>query len=65
MKLKDIYNLIEGVVLVSISNEIKYANFGLPKPPKDVMEKEVKDINPFYSRKGLYKYGVVIHIKES
>lgn len=65
MKLKDVYNLIEGVALVSISNEVKYANYGLREPPEDVMEKEVKDIEPFYSSSGLYKYGVVIHIKEN
>ena len=67
MRLKEVYNLINGVVLVSTpedKKEIKYGKVCLPEPSKEMMEREIEDIEPFYNRTGLFKYGVVIHLKE-
>lgn len=67
MKLKDVYDLIDGVALVTLPNEhkIKYGNALLSEPTKEMLKMEVEKIEPFYSRSGLYKYGVIIHLKEN
>ena len=66
MKLKEVYNLITGVILVATLNdkEIHYGNTMLPEPSKKMMEMEIQEIEPFYNRTGLFKYGVIIHLKE-
>jgi hypothetical protein len=64
MKLKDVYYLIDGVCLISIKHEIKYGNALLPEPTEELLNKSVKNIEPFYSRNGLYKYGVIIRLKD-
>ena len=63
MKLKEVYSLIDGVCLISIKNQIKYGNAYLPEPTEELLNKTVKNIEPFYSRTGLYKYGVIIRLK--
>lgn len=63
MKLKEVYGLIDGVCLISIKNEVKFSNYGLPEPTEEILNKQVKSIEPFYSRTGLYKYGVIISLK--
>ena len=63
MKLKEVYNLIDGVCLISIKNKIKYGNAYLPEPTEELLNKRVKSIEPFYWRNNLYKYGVIIRLK--
>lgn len=67
IKLKDIYNLIDGVCLVKNPKDdcIGYGNCYLPDPTDEMMEMEVKDIHPFYKRGELFKFGVIIHLKEN
>lgn len=64
MKLKDVYNLIEGVALVKKFGEdsIKYGNAMLPEPTEKMMNMKVKSIVPFYNAKGLYRFGVIIYL---
>lgn len=66
MKLKEVYDLIDGVILVDIPEikSISYANYGLPEPPKEILEREIKTIEPFHFTKGLYKFGVIIRLLE-
>lgn len=66
MKLKEVYDLITGVILIATPNDkkIHYGNAMLPEPPKEMMETEIQEIEPFYNRTGLFAYGVIIHLKE-
>ena len=65
MKLKEVYDLITGVILIATPNDkvIHYGNAMLPEPPKEMMEREIQEIEPFYYRTGLFKYGVIIRLK--
>ena len=66
MKLKEVYDLITGVALIVLpdSKEIEYGNACLPAPTPEIMEMEVEEIEPFYKRTGLWKFGVIIRLKE-
>ena len=66
MKLKDVYDLIDGIALISLPEDkgLHYGNCYMKEPTEEILEREVKAIEPFYSRQGLYKYGVIIRLKE-
>ena len=62
-KLKDFLNLYTGILLLSVPEEDSlidnYSN-DLTK----YHEREIKEIEAFSSRTGLFKYGVIVKIKE-
>lgn len=62
-KLKDFLNLYVGIVLLSVPEEDSlidnYSN-DLTK----YHEREIEEIKAFYSRTGLFKYGVIVKLKE-
>lgn len=64
MKLKDVYPLITGVALISTpeNNQIRYGNAFLREPTEEMMQRKVKEIEPFYRRTGLYRFGVIIRL---
>ena len=66
MKLNEVYKLIDGVCLVKHPKEdtIRYGNIYLPDPTEEMMEMEVEDIHPFYKRGELFRFGVIIHLKD-
>lgn len=68
MKVKEFIDLYEenDLILFLLNNKIVgdngvYGIFGLKG---DVNEYEIKSISSFYNRTGLYRYGVIVELKE-
>lgn len=66
MKVKEFNSIYDGVILFSLNGKVIgdngiYGIFGLDH---DVNEYEIKSISSFYQRSGIYKYGVIVTLKE-
>ena len=63
MTVKDILDKISnGVVLISKDNQIVADNVDCLGDIEKYYNNEVVTMSPFYSRQGLYKYGLIINV---
>ena len=63
MKVKDILEKAKCVVLISKEREIIADNVDMLGNIEKYEDEEVLELRAFYSRSGLYKYGLIIDIK--
>lgn len=62
-KLKDFLNVYVGILLLNVPEEDSLID-NYSRDITEYHEREIKEIKAFSSRTGLFKYGVIVKLKE-